>query len=975
MVNNTGVIEANSLSTNEQGEIILFAHGGTANIGGEIKAEGGFVETSGKEFAFQAGTNVQAAHWLIDPTDITIDQTMADGFVTTLNSGGDVTVTTDIGGADTGNITIEDGVTIAKTAGDESTLTLRADSAILVGSDVTITSTSDKLNVYFSAMNGDTTSSTSLEEGLADPYADYYWDFEVENDDGTYSYDGALDVNRDLQKNIVIKDNFNLTTNNGDFIVGAALGGNGIPTADSDYQPNVIFQADRSGALGDVGFDEANTNIDTGTGDIKIWGHDILADGHNYTFSGNNIDFYAGSQLLLIGRYSAIDYADDTVVEIGHRGLQITAADTLSFRAVDALDIHGTYAPSNGEAYITPQSKSFLKAENEILFENINADIVGGSKLYNLSIELTGSGNNKLTFKQDVWSYNSIYRWWDQGRSTDNNYFNIEDVSVTFAGTADLNFEFGALAYKLNYGYGYYYELVLDGEPEQIDVYDGYDSALPLLKDKFLNTGGSHFALNGGSYTFKFVNGNPDDPEITTVTPNVLDNGYFAAGDGLSAPINSVGNLAQPFYYDSTIGRWFKLTYGDYDFNLVLGVGVDPIGDEAGSWNDHGQILWDTDDFEDIISNVIYDYSGLSGGVGTAKVTYDLATDEGDVRISQDFTLETGGKFIKGETKLENIEGTDIQNARMWIGTEDDWVAITDSNVKTKGNLTENGFEVLQNEDEQARAVVISEFDWTDNSDPDSDSGSAVIFHSTNQDADTITANDFDMELVYGEDPRTSPIVTPKEDGAYGVYMNFGDVPDAATREVTWYYGVAPVTEINSLVAEMVTDGALNIVSPIPLPAVVDNLSTQSAQTATDVVTNIVNSAFNQPTVLASLPPLATEMPSIAVKKVASAVVSSNAAVPGEKAFGREQGGLDALIRSVEPSVEQVVKNNRLTLVSDTGGETEVTSMKMDALMEKAGGGELRVALSPDSFVELVNGGVTLPEGVSQEFYVVEDKQ
>jgi hypothetical protein len=45
------------------------------------------------------------------------------------------------------------------------------------------------------------------------------------------------------------------------------------------------------------------------------------------------------------------------------------------------------------------------------------------------------------------------------------------------------------------------------------------------------------------------------------------------------------------------------------------------------------------------------------------------------------------------------------------------------------------------------------------------------------------------------------------------------------------------------------------------------------------------------------------------------------------------------------------------------------------SLIAKAGGQQLRVALSPDSFVELINGGVTLPSGVSQEVYVVQDKR
>jgi len=45
VVNNTGIIEAKSLE-DMNSEVILFAHGGTANVSGSIIANGGFVETS-----------------------------------------------------------------------------------------------------------------------------------------------------------------------------------------------------------------------------------------------------------------------------------------------------------------------------------------------------------------------------------------------------------------------------------------------------------------------------------------------------------------------------------------------------------------------------------------------------------------------------------------------------------------------------------------------------------------------------------------------------------------------------------------------------------------------------------------------------------------------------------------------------------------------------------------------------------------
>lgn len=72
MVNNTGVIEAQSLN-NVNGKVVLFAHAGTANVSGTIDATGGFVETSGKDLSVADGTVVKAKKWLLDPENVTIE--------------------------------------------------------------------------------------------------------------------------------------------------------------------------------------------------------------------------------------------------------------------------------------------------------------------------------------------------------------------------------------------------------------------------------------------------------------------------------------------------------------------------------------------------------------------------------------------------------------------------------------------------------------------------------------------------------------------------------------------------------------------------------------------------------------------------------------------------------------------------------------------------------------------------------------
>ena len=75
VVNNSGIIDISSideLSAN-QNEVVLYAHGGTTNIDGTIKAKGGFVETSAKDLNITSSSTIQASKWLIDPENVTID--------------------------------------------------------------------------------------------------------------------------------------------------------------------------------------------------------------------------------------------------------------------------------------------------------------------------------------------------------------------------------------------------------------------------------------------------------------------------------------------------------------------------------------------------------------------------------------------------------------------------------------------------------------------------------------------------------------------------------------------------------------------------------------------------------------------------------------------------------------------------------------------------------------------------------------
>ncbi len=85
VVNNEGIIEANSID-GITGKVELFAHGGTAEVGGSITALDGFVETSGKKVNISDDFNVKTDNWLIDPYNIEIvGDNETDGLYSTTN--------------------------------------------------------------------------------------------------------------------------------------------------------------------------------------------------------------------------------------------------------------------------------------------------------------------------------------------------------------------------------------------------------------------------------------------------------------------------------------------------------------------------------------------------------------------------------------------------------------------------------------------------------------------------------------------------------------------------------------------------------------------------------------------------------------------------------------------------------------------------------------------------------------------------
>ncbi|RZG72255.1 YDG domain-containing protein, partial [Acinetobacter sp. WCHAc060025] len=188
VVNHTGVIEANRLSQNAKGEIILLGdmQYGETKVSGTLKAEGkngadgGFIETSaayidiGKDAKVSTlSDTAKTGEWLIDPYNVTItnanqagnsnsnntftpsqnDSVINVNTLTNALGSNNITVTTAGAGTQAGNINVNADVTWnANTA-----LTLRADNDININANITANGATGKLNLEY----GQTTSNTA----------------------------------------------------------------------------------------------------------------------------------------------------------------------------------------------------------------------------------------------------------------------------------------------------------------------------------------------------------------------------------------------------------------------------------------------------------------------------------------------------------------------------------------------------------------------------------------------------------------------------------------------------------------------------------------------------------------------------------------------------------------------------------------------------------------------------------------------
>lgn len=411
---------------------------------------------------------------------------------------------------------------------------------------------------------------------------------------------------------------------------------------------------------------------------------------------------------------------------------------------------------------------------------------------------------------------------------------------------------------------------------------------LKLVAERNINVNANLNASGSASLAFEYGQGSADGagssytvanaakvyiPEATAFTWKkgsggttnnlVFNNGNLRFGNGTQASLNSNGLLEQPWYFDNTSvvsgqtrNAWYKLTYSSYPLNMEVGAG----GDGTSSWNRNGDLLDSQSNLAGAISNRRFDISGYREGTGVivSSVTLNFAGGEA-VKVDNTYTLSSSASFVKIDTNLTNVGAAAASNLRLWVGTQDDYVATRDSQYKYKGNLTGNGFEQITAQTDQAKALKITEFNTGE--------GAAILFYSTSDGADTSIARCCSFTNATGIDPRTSSIWRGPEDGSYALFIRLPNLTPNQTDGMTWYYAAAPAAQIQTVVTSVSQSAGVTTPAPAPAPAPTTTTTTppstprvaavENAQQVTLAGNNVANTAAARPVVAqVALPPV-----------------------------------------------------------------------------------------------------------------------
>ena len=224
----------------------------------------------------------------------------------------------------------------------------------------------------------------------------------------------------------------------------------------------------------------------------------------------------------------------------------------------------------------------------------------------------------------------------------------------------------------------------------------------------------------------------------TVQSPNRLYSAFFRLGDGCESSINEAnGELRQPWALDPVSNTWYKLTYESYS-----------LGYRAR----FGGVIYNT-------SSVQVNYIDTS----SASLTLDYPASPAAPVVRLQVGISVLGNTLRKDIQACNVGTQDITDFAYWWGTDDDWIADSDSPLKEIGTFNCSG-QILPASSAQAgqgQLLVISA------------QGTGVVLRASAEGRPIIShySSPPDGILnVVATDPNNSPLVQ-EDDGSYGMKM------------------------------------------------------------------------------------------------------------------------------------------------------------------------------------------------------------
>lgn len=624
VVNNTGIIEANSLA-GITGHVELFAHGGEVQVGGKLEAKEGFIETSGRDFSIDKDAKIETAEWLIDPVDITINDTLAGAIATQLGSGN---VTIETGAANTpntsGNEILNYGdifvaSNINYTGTNERTLTLKAHRSVVFANGYGGTS-----GTVFSTVGGINSTNASLNVVL--------W---------SRAGDTATAANSYRRGSVWIPVGASIQTNGGDITIGGGLN----PLTGYSYHDGRGTTAEGNAITRGVSI---NGSLDAQGGNISIKGEGYLTthtrgvsiSGSVSTKDSGNISIDGISHTLSDGIALG-----DTAVS-GTTGVINIENGTLTLNGTKGTGANGINFSTAGSAInITGSGSVNVNANGQI---NLNLGKINksGSGASNLKLKATDNIFMEKSFKIESTSgaLNTIF----QSNSNETNGGVIWLKSNASQG-ATINTNGGFLTFSGG-----------------LDIATGYAQGIDNVHGNGITIDSATITTNGGDITLRgkgaeyYKSYNSSDDSNTTNNngirlhgSNTIDSGtgkisFIGVAQGISGSSNGI---------ETNSSGYTKILSSATSGDAIKFYGDARTGTSSNGW---GTFLWGTSNSGILLAatsggNIYlegYGRNGITnaGGVHLEPNAFVLA-NSGDITITgEKGTISTYADVVNNNT-------------------------------------------------------------------------------------------------------------------------------------------------------------------------------------------------------------------------------------------------------------------------------------------------------------------------------------